>query len=739
MRRTLLDDEAQHRLDRYGFAVVPFLPTETLHQIAEINRDLGPAPGDPGIALYFGFHSESAEYKRAVFDAILPFVRDRVAEQFDDYEIFFSMFITKWQGPRSGFGPHQDPSLVDEREHRGVTVWCPLTDTGFVDGGRDNGMLHVVPGSHEFATVLRVHDASDFVFEGHEADIINRHGVGVPTTLGQAIIFDHRLIHYSMPNETQTPRLVLAIGTRPREATCLHLRYDDRGDTEIYPVDDDYFVDINPFELQFGVSGYDPVEKVRPVRPSLTRDEFARRCLEVGTAPDTAPGRRESILGHARVNAEPFCFLCGSNEGLEKGETRQHGSVQMLCSRCSDDLARRYSADSNDNEVPSLRVTGAEDRSTRFHPYRAAGPPLRVLLTGGSPTTGTSAERLRSLVRELHLRTDIELTAAWMLPGDDLHQWTDAATTTLVVDDVRSWSPALRAQGVVGRRGAEALRGLELRRRLRTLGSFDVALLHEGIGGRVLELLHARPAVVAGLWNRGNAPPATDRDDPVVDLEVHLVEAGTSPAVSGKQLFIAIGQDMPMALIGATARSRRTARARLGLGETPVLMAGGRHADSEDIEAYIDLVAGVRSFRPETGAVWATIRGGERSTECDRVSALLASSGIVILESDPPHHWSVADVFFAGRTPLDDDEHTALSVAGVPIVSNSLPSPNGRSVPATSSVEAILRHLEDVSDPHRDSVVWASFSAYSTVRAADDLARQLQQLVAAPSQPRDSR
>ena len=62
--------------------------------------------------------------------------------------------------------------MVDERSHRGVTIWCPLTDTGVIDG-RDNGRLHVVPGSHRFAATLRVHDASDFLFEGTEAAILS--------------------------------------------------------------------------------------------------------------------------------------------------------------------------------------------------------------------------------------------------------------------------------------------------------------------------------------------------------------------------------------------------------------------------------------------------------------------------------------------------------------------------------------------------------------------------------------
>ena len=260
------------------------------------------------------------------------------------------------------------------------------------------------------------------------------------------------------------------------EATCLHLRYDADATVDIYPVDDDYFVDINPFELQFRVTGYEPLEKVGMVRPDLSTEEFSALCDAVGPAPDTVPGRRTSSLGEGVVNASPFCFLCGGTDGLEGKTSKQHGSVQIVCSTCSADLSDRYGDPTP--EVPAAapsRRTAAS--SSRDHPspapWRLTGAPLRLLLVAAAPSPGTSVETARSLTRALHLRPDVEMSIVWLLDGDDAGRWEDACSQSMVVDRLRTWGPAVRLEraGMMG--AAQRARGLELRRRLWRLGTFD--------------------------------------------------------------------------------------------------------------------------------------------------------------------------------------------------------------------------------------------------------------------------
>lgn len=331
MRSTCLDPVAEASLAELGYAVIPFLDADQVAQVEEVYWRLGPAPGDPRMTIHFDFQSESPEYKRAVADTLRPVLEPRIDATLDRFHLFSPNFIMKWPGDRSGFAPHQDTSLVDETQHRSVTIWCPLVDTMGADGS-DNGILRFLPGSHEFIEWIRAHDPGAFAFEGFEEDIIDRFGVAVPLRAGEAVVFDHRTVHFSMPNSSDRPRLVIAMGLRPQEADLLHYRRGEDDRFDVYAIDDDYYIDLDPFALRRGApAGYSKVDEVRMSRPVVDRAEFERRCSEV--VPHPAPHPATST----RVNADPFCFKCGTQEDLIGGNHRraEHGNLQLLCRTCA--------------------------------------------------------------------------------------------------------------------------------------------------------------------------------------------------------------------------------------------------------------------------------------------------------------------------------------------------------------------------------------------------------------------
>jgi hypothetical protein len=333
MRATFFDDTSQKSLERLGYAVVPFLDAEAIEEITEVYWRLGPAPGDPQMTIHFDFQSESAEYKSQVVEALRPLLEPRIDTVLDRYHLFSPNYIMKWPGERSGFAPHQDTTLVDEGRHRSVTIWCPLTDTLGADG-RDNGILRFVPGSHEFVRWIRAHDPGAFAFAGREQDIIDRYGVAVPVRAGEAIVFDHRIIHFSMPNGNPDPRLVIAMGLRPDEADLLHYRRHGDDEFDVYVIDDDYYINMNPFSLREGLPGYEKIDRVRMDRPTVDADEFARMCASIGGTPRRKWSDRWRRRP-ARVNADPFCFRCGTQEGLGDVVRVEHGNMQYLCDDCS--------------------------------------------------------------------------------------------------------------------------------------------------------------------------------------------------------------------------------------------------------------------------------------------------------------------------------------------------------------------------------------------------------------------
>lgn len=336
MRRAFLDPQLEADFDEYGFVVVPFLDAEAVAELTALYWEDGPAPDDPRTTIFFDFQSESAEFKRDRVAKLRPLLEPRFADLLDDYHCFFPNYIMKWPGDRSGFAAHQDTSLVDEDHFKSLTIWVPLTDTGLIDG-RDNGMLYVVPGSHRFAPWVRAHEPGDFAFHGSEQAIVDHHGVGVVAKAGEAVIFHHGLVHFSMPNESTEPRLVVAMGMQPADAQLTHYRrHPDDKAFDAYAIDDDYFTTLNPFLLRESAPGYEKIATVAATRPTLSPEEFAERCAQVGPGPLSARGRYVTDAHRPdHINADPFCLRCGSNVGLEDVEHGEHGNVQYLCSACA--------------------------------------------------------------------------------------------------------------------------------------------------------------------------------------------------------------------------------------------------------------------------------------------------------------------------------------------------------------------------------------------------------------------
>ena len=298
-------------------------------------EDVGPAPDDPRVALYFGFHSMDLAYKRAVRDALAPGRRTRpVTVPSLDHVVYLAMFIVKWPGGDSGFGPHQDPTLVDERRFRGVSIWTPLTPTGVGADGRDNGMLHVVPGSHLLTEGPRVRNIDESVVAPHEQVLMDRYGVGVPTGLGQSIVFDNRLIHYSWPNQTPASRAVLSLGMRPSEARCLLPRGCDDGRIALHEVADETWIDI----AASAVADWDPgTTAIATLDPPTPLDECVLDAARhaVGEVPDTVPGRHPRV---EHIDPGVFCAFCGASEGLETTDRSGRGRAQLVCAACRERL-----------------------------------------------------------------------------------------------------------------------------------------------------------------------------------------------------------------------------------------------------------------------------------------------------------------------------------------------------------------------------------------------------------------
>ena len=319
----------QAGLERDGYAVVPMLDAAEVASLRAAYDDLGPTPGDPHLACYSSFHSFDAHYKERVDTVVRSALDSHLARVFDRQRALPSNFIVKWPGGMSGFGLHQDSSLVDETRFRSVEVWVALEDTN-----ETNGQLWMVPGSHRWVHTIRGIHAFSFPFRPVMSRLIARHSRPVPVRAGEAIVFTHAVVHFSYPNKSDNPRYVAIADLIPEEAPHMVYFGDGKGNVEAFAVGDDYWTQNSPFTLVQPPPGSASRGRVRFKYTEVT-DEMLDGFVADGRAIESGDG------GHGAINAaKTWCHRCGATGFAGHQPDRWVGNVTMLCPSCKAAEAR---------------------------------------------------------------------------------------------------------------------------------------------------------------------------------------------------------------------------------------------------------------------------------------------------------------------------------------------------------------------------------------------------------------
>ncbi len=331
MRSTFRDLGLQAQLERDGYAVVRLLDDDEVATLKGSFERLGSAPGDPHLACHSSFHSYDGSYKRQVDQTVRSALEPHLARVLDRQRMLPCNFIVKWPGAHSGFGLHQDLSLVDERHHRSVEVWVALDRTT-----EENGQLWFAPGSHRWLPHhIRGIQAFPFPFVDVTRRIIERHSRPVPLEPGEAVVFDHATLHFSLPNRSDRPRLVAIADVIPQEAAHLHYFGGLDGRPEVYEIDDDFWTENNPFTLGRAPAGARRLGPVDAEYRSLTDADLDRLVAEAWAI--ESDRRPAGAINAAR----PWCHRCGSSDVDRDRPDRWIGNVTLLCGPCAESEASR--------------------------------------------------------------------------------------------------------------------------------------------------------------------------------------------------------------------------------------------------------------------------------------------------------------------------------------------------------------------------------------------------------------
>jgi hypothetical protein len=238
MRTVFKNKTLQKDFDSQGFVHVPVLDDAGIKILLELFQENSIEYSQPFHTSHF---STEVGYKRRVNETIIDVVFHKLAMLLHDYRPIFGNLMIK-HGMNDNFMPlHADWTYVDETKCRSIAAWIALTDTDEV-----NGCLGVIEGSHKISDKVRGPRIQQTSYI-HDKDWVKKYGRLIPVKAGDAIIFDHALMHYSPPNKTNISRPALNLSIVPQEADVFHYCIPEgSNEIEVYRVDDsDFYLNYN--------------------------------------------------------------------------------------------------------------------------------------------------------------------------------------------------------------------------------------------------------------------------------------------------------------------------------------------------------------------------------------------------------------------------------------------------------------------------------------------------------------
>lgn len=179
------------------------------------------------------------EIHQSFQDLIYPFIK----RQFINHKLLNYFFLVKGKGKQSTLNLHQDWSIVNERKYSAYNLWIPLSKSTV-----KNGTLHVLKGSHQFPLNIRGAGIEPKYFSHFEE--AKKHMEAVEVNVGEALLFNSRLLHYSPMNLTGFPRTAIINNLIPEMAETFCFHGEKRNGTYTvnqYAVPEDLFIHYDDF------------------------------------------------------------------------------------------------------------------------------------------------------------------------------------------------------------------------------------------------------------------------------------------------------------------------------------------------------------------------------------------------------------------------------------------------------------------------------------------------------------
>jgi hypothetical protein len=235
--RTFRDDDLEERFLRDGYVVVDFADDATREALVTAYHEL-----DSGIeeGYYPSLMSPDLDYKAETHARVRDLVWPHFSQVIEGYEPLLAVFMVKHPGPDTEVPPHQDWIVADESARPTMNVWMPLTDIT-----PEMGQMRVLPGSHRWLEGLRGSPTFPTQWEAEYQRVRDELMQPVDIKVGQAMIYDIRVLHGTPANRSENTRVVTSVYAIPEGTDPIHYYRSPEGVVTGYKVPSNFCTVFN--------------------------------------------------------------------------------------------------------------------------------------------------------------------------------------------------------------------------------------------------------------------------------------------------------------------------------------------------------------------------------------------------------------------------------------------------------------------------------------------------------------
>jgi ubiquinone/menaquinone biosynthesis C-methylase UbiE len=188
---------------------------------------------------YATAHSPDFNFRKQTSDFIQKIIEPLVKNTLCNYKLLGGSYVVKPGNGKGILQAHQDWNLVNEEKSRSYNLWIPL-----IDVNENNGAIFVLPQSHSKIKTYRGPQITS-PFKNIEQELW-QYLTPLSMNAGEALLYDHALLHGSPPNKTEKERLGIVIGII-NKGVEMHVYGNDNGIIKSYACDEHFFLSKNTF------------------------------------------------------------------------------------------------------------------------------------------------------------------------------------------------------------------------------------------------------------------------------------------------------------------------------------------------------------------------------------------------------------------------------------------------------------------------------------------------------------